>query len=89
MIKYAIASAHKFGIRTTQSGIDTCNRSIKPKIHYMQDYLDIMDAWRKGEFGDVIMDGPLDIFSGAQQERGSIKNVRFACAGRCRRAYFP
>ena len=41
----------------------------------MQDYLDIMQMWRKGNFGDVIMDDLLDIFFVLDAQRGSIKNV--------------
>ena len=75
MIKYAIASAHKFGIEKPKVALIHATEVANPKIHYMQDYLDIMDEWRKGEFGNVIMDGPLDIFLALDSERGGIKNV--------------
>jgi phosphate butyryltransferase len=75
MIKYAINSARKFGIEHPKVALIHATEVANPKIHYMQDYLDIMDAWRKGEFGDVIMDGPLDVFLALDKERGRIKNV--------------
>jgi phosphate butyryltransferase len=70
MIKYAIASAHKFGIEKPKVALIHATEVANPKIHYMQDYLDIMDEWRKGEFGNVIMDGPLDIFLALDSARG-------------------
>ena len=89
MIKYAIASAHKFGIEQPKVALIHATEVANPKIHYMQDYLDIMDAWRKGEFGDVIMDGPLDIFLALNKERGSIKNVPSPVLGDADVLIFP
>lgn len=89
MIKYAIASAHKFGIEQPKVALIHATEVANPKIHYMQDYLDIMDAWRKGEFGDVIMDGPLDIFLALDKERGSIKNVPSPVLGDADVLIFP
>lgn len=89
MIKYAIASAHKFGIEQPKVALIHATEVANPKIHYMQDYLDIMVAWRKGEFGDVIMDGPLDIFLALDKERGSIKNVPSPVLGDADVLIFP
>lgn len=75
MIKYAITTAQKFGIAKPKVALIHATEVANPKIHYMQDYLDIMQSWRNGEFGDVIMDGPLDIFLALDAERGGIKNV--------------
>ena len=75
MIKYAIQTAYKFGIPKPKIALIHATEIANPKIHYMQDYLDIMQMWREGEFGDVIMDGPLDVFLALDKERGSIKNV--------------
>ena len=55
----------------------------------MQDYLDIKDEWRKGEFGNVIMDGPLDIFLALDSERGGIKNVATPVLGDADILIFP
>ena len=55
----------------------------------MQDYLDIMQMWRNGEFGDVIMDGPLDIFLALDVEKGSIKNVPTPVLGDADILIFP
>jgi len=75
MIKYAIQTAYKFGIVKPKIALLHATEVANPKIQYMQDYLDIMQMWREGEFGDVIMDGPLDVFLALDKERGSIKNV--------------
>jgi len=89
MIKYAIATAYKFGIVKPKVALIHATEVANPKIHYMQDYLDIMQMWRMGEFGDVIMDGPLDIFLALDTERGSIKNVQTPVLGDADILIFP
>jgi phosphate butyryltransferase len=89
MIKYAIATAYKFGIVKPKVALIHATEVANPKIHYMQDYLDIMQMWRMGEFGDVIMDGPLDVFLALDTERGSIKNVQTPVLGDADILIFP
>jgi len=89
MIRYAIASAYKFGIIKPKIALIHATEIANPKIHYMQDYLDIMQMWRNGEFGDVIMDGPLDIFLALDTELGSIKNVPTPVLGDADILIFP
>lgn len=89
MIKYAIASAYKFGIMKPKVALIHATEIANPKIHYMQDYLDIMQMWRDGEFGDVIMDGPLDVFLALDAERGGIKNVPSPVLGDADILIFP
>lgn len=75
MIKYAIETSKKFGFEHPKVALIHATEVSNPKIQFMQDYLDIMQMWRQGIFGDVIMDGPLDIFLALDAERGGIKNV--------------
>jgi len=89
MIKYAIETATKFGIPKPKIALIHATEVANPKIHYMQDYLDIMQMWRNGEFGDVIMDGPLDIFLALDKEKGSIKNVPTPVLGDADILIFP
>ena len=89
MIKYAINTAYKFGISKPKIALIHATEVANPKIRYMQDYLDIMQMWRNGVFGDVIMDGPLDIFLALDSERGSIKNVSTPVLGDADILIFP
>ncbi len=89
MIKYAIASAHKFGIEKPKVALIHATEVANPKIHYMQDYLDIMDEWRKGEFGNVIIDGPLDVRTACEQASGDIKGIVSPINGQADVLIFP
>lgn len=89
MIKYAIETAYKFGIEHPKIALIHATEVANPKINFMQDYLDIIQLWREGEFGDVIMDGPLDIFLALDEEHGKIKNVPTPVLGDADILIFP
>ncbi len=89
MIKYAISTAYKYGIEKPKVALIHATEVVNPKINYMQDYMDIMEQWRKGEFGNVIIDGPLDIFLALDTERGLIKNVPSPVLGDADILIFP
>ena len=89
MVKYAINTCRKFGIVRPKIALIHATEKANPKIMFMQDYLDIMQLWRNGEFGDVIVDGPLDIFLSLDEERGSIKHVPTPLLGDADALIFP
>ena len=89
MIKYAINSCYKFGLVKPKVALINATEVANPKIQFMQDYLDIMQMWRAGEFGDVIIDGPLDIFLALDAERGGIKKVPSPLLGDADVLIFP
>ena len=89
MIKYAINTSRKFGFEHPKVALIHATEVANPKIQFMQDYLEIMQMWRTGEFGDVIMDGPLDIFLALDAERGGIKNVPSPVLGDADVLIFP
>ncbi len=89
MINYSIETARKFGILKPKIALIHATEVANPKIQYMQDYMDIKEEWRNGMFGDVILDGPLDIFLALDKERGSIKNVPTPVLGDADILIFP
>ncbi len=89
IIKYTIETARKFGINKPKIALIHATEKPNPKIQYMQDYMDVMAKWRAGEFGDVIIDGPLDVFLALDKERGSIKNVPSPLLGDADVLIFP
>lgn len=89
MIKYAINTCYKFGIKQPKISLVHATEKANPKIMFMQDYLDILQSWRDGEFGNVILDGPLDIFLSLDKERGGIKHVPSPVLGDADVLIFP
>lgn len=89
MINYSIRTASRYGINKPKIALIHATEKANPRIQYMQDYLDIMAEWRSGTFGNVIMDGPVDIFLALDKERGSIKNVPTPVLGDADILIFP
>lgn len=89
MIKYAIQTCLKFGIRQPKIALLHATEKPNPKLYYMDDYAEILQAWRCGEFGDVIIDGPLDIFLSLDRKRGAIKGVSSPILGDADVLIFP
>ena len=89
MIKYAIQTAYKFGVERPKIALIHATEQANPKIRFMQDYLDIVELWRNGCFGDVILDGPVDMFLALDKERGAIKNVSTPILGDADILIFP
>ncbi|MFV0471697.1 MAG: phosphate acyltransferase [Paludibacteraceae bacterium] len=89
MVKYAIDTCHRFGLERPKIALIHATEVANPKIQFMQDYLNIMQMWRMGEFGDVIIDGPLDIFLALDKERGEIKKIPSPVLGDADVLIFP
>lgn len=89
MIKYALETARKFGIEKPKVALLHATEKANPKIAFMQDYLDIIEMWREGYFGDCIIDGPMDAFLALDRERGAIKNVPTPVLGDADILMFP
>lgn len=89
MIKYAVAMAHRFGVERPNVALLHATEKANPKIAFMQDYLDIIELWKQGEFGECVIDGPMDVFIAMDHERGAIKNVPSPILGEADVLMFP
>ncbi|MDR1543960.1 MAG: phosphate butyryltransferase [Prevotellaceae bacterium] len=89
MIKYGIETAKKFGVEKPKVALIHATEVPNPKIYYMQDYQYIMELYRSGEFGDAVLDGPVDIFVAVDKERGAIKKIPSPILGDADVLIFP
>ncbi len=89
MIKYSLESARKFGIESPNVALIHATEKANPKIAFMQDYVDIIQMWKDGYFGECTIDGPMDAFLALDKERGAIKNVPSPILGDADILMFP
>ncbi|GAB1415694.1 phosphate acyltransferase [Paludibacter sp.] len=75
MINYAIETAHNFGINKPKIALLHGTEKMNHKLNFMTDYQAILDKAKEGYFGDIIIDGPLDLFLAVNPELGKIKQV--------------
>lgn len=89
MIHYSISMAKSFGITKPKIALIHGTEKMNPKLCYMPDYQKVIELAEFGEFGDVIIDGPLDLFLALDNERGQIKNVASPISGDADILVFP
>lgn len=89
MIKYAIKTAQAFGVKQPKIALVHATEVPGPKIRYMNDYVEIKEMAKNGAFGDVILDGPMDVFLALDKERGAIKHIDTPVLGDSDIVIFP
>lgn len=89
MIEYAIKVCHQFGVEQPRISLIHCTEKVSPKFPHSLDYVNIVELAEAGEFGDVIIDGPLDVKTSCEQESGSIKGIVSRIDGQADVLIFP
>lgn len=89
MIWYAIATCHRFGIQRPRIALIHCTEKVSAKFPHSLDYVNIVELAEAGEFGDVIIDGPLDVRTSCEQASGEIKGIVSPINGQADVLIFP
>ncbi|MDR0962429.1 MAG: phosphate butyryltransferase [Mediterranea sp.] len=89
MIWYAIRACHHFGIEQPRIALTHCTEKVSPKFPHSLDYVNIVELSEAGEFGNVIIDGPLDVRTSCEQASGDIKGIASPINGQADVLIFP
>ncbi len=89
MIWYAIHSCRKFGIEQPRISLIHCTEKVSAKFPHSLDYVNIVELCEAGEFGDVIIDGPLDVKTSCEKTSGDIKGIASPINGEADVLIFP
>jgi phosphate acetyltransferase/phosphate butyryltransferase len=89
MIWYAIRTSRCFGIQQPRIALIHCTEKVSPKFPHSLDYVNIVELAEAGEFGDVIIDGPLDVRTACERESGEIKGIVSPINGQADVLIFP
>lgn len=89
MIWYAIYVCRKFGIEQPRIALTHCTEKVSAKFPHSLDYVNIVELAEAGEFGDVIIDGPLDVRTACEQASGDIKGIVSPIDGQADVLIFP
>ena len=75
MITYAIHACHAFGIEQPRIALIHCTEKVSAKFPHSLDYVNIVELAEAGEFGNAIIDGPLDVRTACEKASGDIKGI--------------
>ena len=89
MIWYAIHTCRSFGIEQPRISLIHCTEKVSAKFPHSLDYVNIVELAEAGEFGNVIIDGPLDVCTSCEQASGSIKGIVSPIDGQADVLIFP
>ncbi len=89
MIWYAINTCHNFGIEKPKISLIHCTEKVSSKFPHSLDYVNIVELAEAGEFGDVVIDGPLDVKTSCDRESAQIKGIASPLEGDADVLIFP
>ena len=89
MIWYAICTCRRFGIEQPRISLIHCTEKVSAKFPHSLDYVNIVELAEAGEFGNVIIDGPLDVRTSCEQASGDIKGIVSPINGQADVLIFP
>lgn len=89
MIWYAIHTCHHFGIEQPRISLIHCTEKVSAKFPHSLDYVNIVELAEAGEFGNVIIDGPLDVRTSCERASGDIKGIVSPVDGQADVLIFP
>ena len=89
MIQYAIRACRHFGIPRPRIALIHCTEKVSAKFPHSLDYVNIVELAEAGEFGDVIIDGPLDVKTACEKTSGDIKGIVSPIDGEADVLIFP
>lgn len=89
MIWYAIHTCRHFGIDRPRISLIHCTEKVSAKFPHSLDYVNIVELAEAGEFGNVIIDGPLDVKTSCEKHSGDIKGIASPINGEADVLIFP
>lgn len=89
MIWYAIHTCHHFGIEQPRIALIHFTEKVSAKFPISLDYVNIVELAEGGEFGNVIIDGPLDVRTACEKASGNIKGIVSPVNGEADVLIFP
>ena len=78
-----------FGIEQPRIALIHCTEKVSAKFPHSLDYVNIVELAEAGEFGNVIIDGPLDVKTSCEKTSGNIKGIVSPIDGEADVLIFP
>ena len=89
MVRYAVETCRGFGVERPRVALIHYSEKINPKFTVTTEYAEIKRMAAAGEFGDAIIDGPMDVKTACDSEAAKIKGISSPIGGRADALIFP
>ena len=89
-VTYCIRLCKAFGIDTPKLSLIHCTEKVNTRhFPFTQDYVDIVEMARQGDFGKCVVDGPLDVKTSLSAKAMQTKNIDSPIGGDADVLLFP
>lgn len=89
MVRYAVDICRAFGVERPRVALIHYSEKINPKFPVTTEYAEIKRLAAAGEFGDAVVDGPMDVKTACDAESAKIKGIASAIDGQADALIFP
>lgn len=89
IVKYMADVCRAFGIEKPRIALIHCNEKTNPKFPVTTTYTEIKERAAHGDYGNVIVDGPMDVKTALDSHSGAVKGIVSPIDGRADGLVFP
>lgn len=88
-IGYLADACRRLGISVPRVAMLHCTEKVSEKFPLTLDYQALKQEAAKGTWGDIVLDGPMDLTTACQPAAGTIKHIQSAIGGRADALLMP
>ncbi len=89
MIRYDVDICHKIGIAEPKVALIHFTEKVNSKFPHTLDYVELKSKAAAGEFGNAIVDGPMDVKTACDAHSGEMKGISSPVVGKADILIFP
>ncbi|MDE7125901.1 MAG: phosphate butyryltransferase [Muribaculaceae bacterium] len=89
MVRYLTQTCRSFGISCPRVALVHCSEKVNAKMPVTLDYVRLVEMAGQGEFGEAIVDGPMDVKTACESTSGAIKGIVSPIGGKADALLFP
>ncbi len=89
MIRYNVGVCRKMGIDAPRIALIHCTEKVNEKFPFTLDYVSLKERAEAGAYGDVYLDGPMDVKTACDAHSGEVKGISSPVVGHADMVLFP
>ena len=89
MLRYDLAVCRRMGISAPRVALVHCTEKVNEKFPHTLDYVTLKERAAVGDYGDVYLDGPMDVKTACDAHSGEVKGISSPVVGHADVLLFP
>lgn len=89
MLRYDLNVCRRMGIATPRVALIHCTEKISEKFPHTIDYATLKERAAAGAYGDLYVDGPMDVKTACDAHSGAVKGIQSSVVGKADLLIFP